>query len=699
MAESDDKDSDRSPSGLTVSEMRPFYEALIKHPRTQEALDAARLGRVAEVGFVVRSTGRFFFDADGDPVIDGFAPTVIRRGNWSDSTPEILTRANSKSEAGDEPKPKAGYVTACTVDLSTVDDIPEFYEQMLRHFGPISITPRFKPALWRSVPFISADVQTQFDKLIGTVFTGAGQTVCVIDMGCDFAHRNFRRTDDPQKTRLKWLYVMQHAATGAPKTYEAADLDTYIASNSGPYQGSQGYNPNDPNYHCIPPGDDGAHGTLVLDIAGGNGSGTSLIGVAPQADLCFVQVKVSGGTGRRYIDGADVLAALAYATARVDAIQNARAVFNVSLGSNDGPHDTIDHALTEWNIAVNALFEGKQDRALVVSAGNQNRADIHASGTLFASALATPAPTVFDIFIPRGDRRPNAFKIWIDKKHSAHSQRIALLDFKGAPDGFQPVWQTTAGPQFKFYDDDGREAGKLKKEVRYGALSGERLFFIEGQIDPVLARLNPGPADRWEIWRIELTATGTVAEPMRLDAWIERDDLDQAMFRNPRLPQGIIANSMVDSLITLSSAAAGIKSAIVVGAASAATYLPGTPKEGMGLGEAMPFSSSGPTRDGLLRPDVLAPGEVVAGAKSCADPVAARTGYGKAGTTAMSGTSMAAPHIAGLIALLMEKGPTASPEAIRAKLIGSARRTPPGGGLAWEPQRGFGCVDAIKLLK
>src|SRR5689334_1777589 len=110
MAGSDgNKDADRAPSGLTVSEMRPFYQALISHRRTQEASDATRLGRAAEVGFVVRSARKFFFNADGDPVVEGFAPTVIRRGNWDDSTPEILTSANSKVEAEDGRKPKAGY--------------------------------------------------------------------------------------------------------------------------------------------------------------------------------------------------------------------------------------------------------------------------------------------------------------------------------------------------------------------------------------------------------------------------------------------------------------------------------------------------------------------------------------------------------------------------------------------------------------
>jgi Subtilase family len=63
-----------------------------------------------------------------------------------------------------------------------------------------------------------------------------------------------------------------------------------------------------------------------------------------------------------------------------------------------------------------------------------------------------------------------------------------------------------------------------------------------------------------------------------------------------------------------------------------------------------PFSSSGPTRDGRVKPLVLAPGMRILAARS-------RPKSGPAPLlTRMSGTSMAAPHVTGTIALMFEAG-------------------------------------------
>ncbi len=59
------------------------------------------------------------------------------------------------------------------------------------------------------------------------------------------------------------------------------------------------------------------------------------------------------------------------------------------------------------------------------------------------------------------------------------------------------------------------------------------------------------------------------------------------------------------------------------------------------------FSSKGPTGDGRAKPDVVAPGEKIASA-SIDNP---------SGTTVMSGTSMATPHVSGAIALFLSSKP------------------------------------------
>ena len=89
------------------------------------------------------------------------------------------------------------------------------------------------------------------------------------------------------------------------------------------------------------------------------------------------------------------------------------------------------------------------------------------------------------------------------------------------------------------------------------------------------------------------------------------------------------------------------------------------------------FSSSGPTPISLrMKPDVVAPGSSILSAQP--------GGWG-----VLSGTSMAAPHVAGAVALLLQRHPAWSPEQVKAALTVTAR---PIGSVA--PTRaGAGLVD------
>lgn len=73
------------------------------------------------------------------------------------------------------------------------------------------------------------------------------------------------------------------------------------------------------------------------------------------------------------------------------------------------------------------------------------------------------------------------------------------------------------------------------------------------------------------------------------------------------------------------------------------------------------FSSVGPTRYGDLKPDIAAPG---VGIQSCD---ANSTGW-----VSLSGTSMATPHVAGAIALILEAHPTYTPGEIKDLLMTTA---------------------------
>ncbi len=74
------------------------------------------------------------------------------------------------------------------------------------------------------------------------------------------------------------------------------------------------------------------------------------------------------------------------------------------------------------------------------------------------------------------------------------------------------------------------------------------------------------------------------------------------------------------------------------------------------------FSSRGPTLDGFIKPDVVAPGV----------DIMSLSNKGPTSYASYSGTSMAAPMVAGAVALLYEKYPQLSPVQIKSKLIKSS---------------------------
>jgi subtilisin family serine protease len=103
------------------------------------------------------------------------------------------------------------------------------------------------------------------------------------------------------------------------------------------------------------------------------------------------------------------------------------------------------------------------------------------------------------------------------------------------------------------------------------------------------------------------------------------------------------------------------------------------------------FSSRGPTADGALKPDITAPGVGIIAAKAAesGDGGSATEGY-----VAMSGTSMATPHVAGAAAILAQEHPDWTGRQIKATLTASAKPTAGASSYA----QGAGRTDLVKAI-
>jgi len=487
----------------------------------------------------------------------------------------------------------------------------------------------------KSVPDVGADLVWQNVKdLYGRNVTGAGVVIGFVDTGIDLAHPDFRFPNGTTKILHVWDQTIRgRSPIGFGYGHECSSDD--IQGNACPEYDSYG------------------HGTHVAGIAAGSGQATgNYTGVAPDAGIIFVKsgYEVCNGASWTF-DSAQILDGINYIVKKAAQIGR-RAVINLSLGGNIGSHDGRD----PFEEGLDAFV--KQGVVVVVAAGNQAQDDSHARGQLSEGNSVTMN------LIVRETTTALQIDIWY-----------------GLEDDSEAVLTTPDGQTFGMEAQYGGTSRYGRVFVQTGSNNLGKELYLEVVGNGTL------PSDGWSV----TLKNRRVRSNGVWDAWI---DTSGCAFPGASFTPG-------DGYVIDPYGSIGIPGTaeyvVTVGAHFTKTSwktMDGRTREikGAQLGEIAPFSSLGPTRDGRIKPDVTAPGILIASARSSAVPQS--DSDPDPFHRILAGTSMATPHVAGVVALMFQLDPNLDATVVP-KLLRESSRLDKHTGIikGGSPTWGFGKVD------
>ncbi|HYM59322.1 MAG TPA: S8 family serine peptidase [Thermoanaerobaculia bacterium] len=542
-------------------------------------------------------------------------------------------------------------------------------EQLAAHPAVVRIAygrePR--PILDASVPDIN--VRGQIWTLAGSVFsglTGEGVIIGVIDTGIDFSHPFFR--DLPNTTRILriWDQGLRDGIDGkAPEpsmledpsgiTYGVEYDDRMI---NAAVQGTS---------KAVKHRDCAGHGTHVASIAAGNGQGDyKYVGVAPKASLVVVKYlhpdyEPLVNYEQRFRD------AVAYIIKTASALGKPF-VINVSLGDSLAPHDGI----TVNEDFLSDRFAGATGQAFVTAAGNDAGKMPGHKGVLVdcnqhAQVLFPTGGGTTEFAIELLDTRTDR----MEYNNCVAKDETGELKFRLYYPNGKTIYVSVKLPDTAEYIDGPSPDGPPVT----GVFSGRR--YLLRHVTETVKRIS---APDFKRNLFEFTQTPNAAKEHYQGMYSVKiattDDLEGHLYCGQpgtgdfRIDDSALtANFIVVWDRYLIGSYGGAANILTVAAYSARSS---------GARPVADFSSRGPlaSYDGsepLAKPDLAAPGVRVTAAHS---KFAIRTTC-KPNTVEMSGTSMATPHVAGAVALLLQKKPTLTTAEIIAALKNNVRTGPP----------------------
>jgi subtilisin family serine protease len=517
--------------------------------------------------------------------------------------------------------------------------------------------------------------------------TGKTAVVGVVDTGIDLSNTDFQTGSGTRIFELWDQAACSNPSAGScPQQPPNSQGFTYGAECSQSVITTSGCGPFSYGGDCetpytggtpvaLPEQDCNGHGTHVAGTAAANGSAGNAgtyIGVAPEANLVIVKSD---------FDLAHAVDAVAYVN-QVAAAHGLPASVNLSLGTNFGPHDGTD----TFEQMLDALTG--PGRLLSVAAGNQATSGssyhYHASATLAAGAVKAESlrvatqPVFIDLWYPGSD-----------------SISVAMNEQGVGQTGWvSPSVAGTANLDGTCNQYSHASAVQDTQHNKFAVLSCTAM---------------PGSLDN-EI-QIELynpdTAGHTLKSPngALCDSTQNCLDVFQIQLRGDTAPHGPFNAWMFNQgdyyfhggdgndISTIDEPATAHR-VLTVGSYVDRTSWPsqaGTKSDPYGTqGQLSFFSASGPTRDGRNGISLVAPGEVVGSSLSANAAASVRSScpvFTVPGCTSpdgkhlfLFGTSAAAPHVTGALALLLAQRPGLTPDQATRVLADAADTSPVTGG-------------------
>lgn len=545
-------------------------------------------------------------------------------------------------------------------------------------------------------------------------FDGSGVIVGVIDSGLDWTHEDFV-IDGTRASRILYYWDQSdHDDDLLPSgggwsfpyghEYTSADFDNALSSFGSAWTEGVWDPIDDPLYPIKAAARDyDGHGTHVTGTAAGDGSGSGFQGVAPGSDIVFVKFDFDGdrNSDAAIIDGVDYIFKRAQELGRP-------AVINMSLGSDMGPHD----GSTLEERGIDALTGA--GKVVVVAAGNPGSSNwsdslawgfaLHGSGDMASDPITFRFPAFdsaygtyvfFDgwyagsdtcrvrVTTPSGKQYPSSFSGPSRRTWTTGSGTTGYNTAEGA------IIVGNGGDQFGWSMDNGDQELYIEISDYYGTKPATGEWIIE--IIPTKTTPSTGDYHAWYGVSSNLV-WGYRAEPQ------PRDPTPKFGGRESDNAVTIGTPASADKVIAVAAYQTRNSWDYVYGPGCSTT--PGTQSYGVypihyydpyQLGELAYFSGRGPRRDGVLKPEIAAPGVGIASslshfvmetewAERCGDYWAG--GPYHFGTnrvlpnleaTVIQGTSMACPNATGAIALLLQADGSLDDQALRDLFAATAR--------------------------